>query len=46
MGVNYRVSLSQVTNRLRCDNDPESERPIITSKLLIINLLGFAKENI
>ena len=46
MGIKYRVSLSQVTNRLRCDNDRESERPIIASKLLIINLLGFEKENI
>ena len=46
MGIKYRVSLAQVTNRLICDNDLESERPIIASELLIINLLGFAKENI
>ena len=46
MGVKYKVRLAQVTNRLRCDNDPESERPIIASELLIINLLGFSKENI
>ena len=46
MGIKYQVSLAQVTNRLICDNDPESERPIIASELLIIILLDFAKETI